>query len=121
MGKLVECHAGNLSASSNTSLCAERRLLEKISSHALRKGVARAAIAHWISRHFGHWRIERALSDGSHGFSLPCIFCRRALDRMHVRWVAFAESGTPIWWDNAPESLPTRRQMKLLGREKLQN
>ena len=71
-------------ASSDTLLCAERRLLARALRAAARHGATRPyqAMA-WLRRKGGgEVQVERRLASGTPGCSVPCERCRRALERV---------------------------------------
>lgn len=61
--------------------------------------------------------IWRPRADGSVGTSIPCVLCRRAIEKNKIRWVAFDGEK----WvdseksDNLPISKPTSKQTRVLG------
>lgn len=100
--------------------CAERRLALWGWTEARRHGARGLPhVADWIRRHYGAWTVERVLSDGSLGVSVPCLLCRRAMDRLGVRWVATGRDGSQVGSadPSPPESSLTRQQRKQLGRK----
>lgn len=72
-------------------------------------GVQRARFTHWIYRKFGHLIIQRVRKDGEPGTSLPCVICRKALDRLQIPWKAHIND-TWVTNHDAPPSKPTRKQ-----------
>ena len=93
------------------SCCAERILLAKLHHLARREGVRPARFVHWAYRKFGPLVIERMRKDGLPGISLPCVICRKALDRIRLPWIAHVESR---WYNSTdpdvPDSKPTNKQ-----------
>ena len=79
------------------------------------KGVPKYKIAHWISRQHGKFIVTRYNSDGETTTSLPCILCKKQLDRYKIRWRAYYDN---CWIDsdseNIPESKLTSRQANIL-------
>lgn len=91
--------------------CAERNLLRKLILEASRQGVHSACIARWIHRKYGDFIVVRELDDGSLGTSLPCVVCRKTLDRLSVQWRAHIGSKWVRSTDpDVPESRPTHKQ-----------
>jgi hypothetical protein len=72
--------------------CAERRLLDDIVVEARKHGIANHAMIRWVRRKMGS-QIEvcRLRADGSPGVSLPCIFCRRALEMFDIKLVCWID------------------------------
>ena len=62
--------------------------------------------------------IYRSRKDGTIGISIPCVLCRRQIDKFQIRWVAHDgkkwvysdKTDTPI-----PVSRPTSKQIRTLG------
>lgn len=71
---------------STAECCAERRLLNIWIEKAKKKGVPSHRTVHWIRRKIGPdistWRIT---SDGQHGCSIPCIYCRDEIIKFDLR------------------------------------
>ena len=74
-----------------------------------REGVQRARFTHWTKRKYGDMIIQRVRKDGKPGTSLPCIACRRVLDRLRLSWKAHIDD-TWVSQDDAPPSKPTTKQ-----------
>jgi hypothetical protein len=107
----VVCHSNLCSSGNSPSVCAERKHIEKLIHVARIKGVPRHSVTKWIKRKEGELRIERFHKNGDLATSLPCVLCKRALDKYSIKWTAF-HSG--IWVNSEdeelPESKPTSRQ-----------
>lgn len=61
--------------------------------------------------------IWRPRADGSVGTSIPCVLCRRAIEKNNIRWVAYDGEK---WVDSVkchhlPISRPTSKQARVLG------
>lgn len=114
MGYNVYCTSASGERAKNThGRCAERSLALKGWAAAVRHGArGLPRVADWIRRHYGAWTVERVLSDGSCGVSVPCLLCRRAMDRLGVRWVATSREGCRVGSTDPepPKSSLTRRQ-----------
>jgi hypothetical protein len=91
-------------------------MLRDLTQEARSKGVHRACLAHWIHRKYGDIVVMRVLHDGSLGTSLPCVICRKTLERNWVQWRAHI--GT-LWVRSTDEvvplSRPTQKQKLKLG------
>jgi hypothetical protein len=74
-----------------------------------REGVPRARFIHWTQRKFGPLVIQRVRKDGQPGTSLPCVVCRKTLDRMRMPWRAHIDAEW-VTHENAPPSKPTTKQ-----------
>jgi hypothetical protein len=83
--------------------CAERKLLSKFLYQAKREGVHKAKVALWLYRKYGEIVVWRVLSDGSPGISLPCVLCRKALDKRCIRWRAHIGE---VWHASSDENVP---------------
>lgn len=94
--------------------CAERKFLHKLQLQASREGIRLGAFPRWVYRKFGRIIIWRDLADGTPGTSLPCVICRKALDRLKIEWTAHKG---PVWHTNhdAPKSIPTHKQASKLS------
>jgi len=96
---------------SNCSCCAERRTLAILQRQANREGIRPAQFVHWTYRKFGPLVIQRTRKDGLPGISLPCVICRKAMDRIRLPWTAHVDDK---WYKSTdadvPESKPTNKQ-----------
>lgn len=107
------------SIKSNTECCAERRLLNNWLDKAKKKGVPSHRTIYWIRRKMGPdivtWRLT---SDGSHGCSVPCVYCRQEIIKFDLRVTCC--TGKNKWFcgfltdDDAPESKMTSGQVAAL-------
>ena len=91
--------------------CAERNLLRKLVLEASRQGVHSSCFSRWIHRKYGDFIVRRDLHGGGLGTSLPCVVCRKVLDRMSIQWRAhignqWVRSTDP----DVPKSKPTHKQ-----------
>lgn len=69
-------------------MCAERRFIQYMKYRSRIEGVQPAGFAHWLHRKLGNISIYRIRCDGTHGTSVPCVFCRKVLDRELIAWEA---------------------------------
>lgn len=101
------------SAASDCRTCAERKLIKDLQVEASRQGVHPSCMAWWIHRKYGDLVVVRVLFDGNMGTSLPCVVCRKVLDRMSIQWRAHI--GTR-WFKSTdpdvPNSRPTNKQTR---------
>lgn len=101
---------------SNNHMCAERQLIRKMYRECLRKGYKPHQFSDWIHRKYGQLIIYRKTVYGD-GISLPCVLCRKAIERYDICWVAhdgerwIHSKKTEI----LPPSIPTAKQKRLLG------
>jgi hypothetical protein len=69
-------------------MCAERRFIQYMKHKSKIEGVQPSGFTHWLHRKLGKISIQRIRCDGSHGTSIPCVFCRKVLDREYIHWEA---------------------------------
>jgi hypothetical protein len=112
MPRVVVCESARagVRVPSNHRCCAERRLLCGARETARRRGVKPWAFARWFNSFYGVLRVLRHTRDGAVASSLPCIFCRRALEAAGVRWTAVTRDGAHVCERDAPRSEPTSLQ-----------
>ena len=103
-------------AQSNCLCCAERRLIKQLWRECLKRGNKPHQFPSWLNRKYGELIVERKTCYG-HGNSLPCVICRKAIEKIGIRWTA--HDGTK--WvhskksDYLPPSIPTNKQHRQLG------
>ncbi len=99
-------------------MCAERRLLRYLRHRSRIEGIQPAAFSHWLHRKVGQLIIKRIKCDGGMGTSIPCVCCRKVLDRECIRWKAhIGETWISSNDENPPVSKPTQKQRGMfLGR-----
>jgi len=83
--------------------CAERKLIYKFMRLASKEGIRKDKIPSWIHRKYGEIVIWRVLADGTPGMSLPCVLCRKKLDKMSIQWRAHLG---PVWHSSRDEFVP---------------
>lgn len=100
------CEVGN-----TTHMCAERRFISMMKHKAQINGVPPSRFPHWLHMKVGSLIVIREKSDGNLGTSLPCILCRKILDRENIQWSAHVGnqwfSSTDI---DVPDSKFTNKQ-----------
>jgi hypothetical protein len=83
---------------------------------AQRDGVPNHRFSSWVHRKYGRIVIWRLLHDGTLGLSLPCVLCRKALENVHIEWMAHLGD---TWYSSkdsdVPKSQPTHKQKNMLG------
>ena len=101
---------------SNNHMCAERQLIRRLYHECLKKGYKPHQFTEWLHRKYGHLIIFRANVHGD-AISLPCVLCRKMIERYDICWAAHDGSK----WvhsrksEELPLSLPTAKQKRLLG------
>jgi cytidine deaminase len=101
---------------SNNHMCAERQLIRRMYRECLRKGYKPHQFSDWIHRKYGQLIVYRKTVYGD-GISLPCVLCRKTIERYDICWVAhdgerwIHSKKTEI----LPPSIPTAKQKRLLG------
>jgi hypothetical protein len=106
----VVCASAGCLSVHNEGTCAERRLIKRIKLVAQKKGVSFHGISAWFHRTFGRIKVTRSLADGTHGCSMPCVCCAKAMERYRLQWEATLLSGQ-VCKDNDPDrpkAKPTR-------------
>lgn len=106
----------DIKTQSNCICCAERRLIKQLWWECLKRGNKPHQFPSWIRRKYGDLVVERKTCYG-HGNSLPCVLCRKAIEKVGVHWMA--HDGTK-WvnskkFDYMPPSIATNKQHRLLG------
>jgi len=70
----------------------------------------------WLHRKHGKMIILRPRADGTVGISIPCVLCRRQIDKYKIQWVAHdGEKWVFSDKDKTPISKPTAKQIRKLG------
>jgi hypothetical protein len=83
---------------------------------ASRQGVGQHHFASWVHRKYGDFVVSRVFFDGGLGTSLPCVICRKALDRYAIQWRAHIGTSWVRSTDvNVPPSRATTKQRMKLG------
>ena len=122
MYPIVSCYIGDKTqvVENDCLCCAERKMIRHMLRTCSKKGFDIAGFPRWLSRKYGIMVIYRLRHDGVMGISLPCVLCRKTIEKYKIRWVAF--DGTD-WIDsfkseNVPKAQPTNKQrtwMKFMG------
>ncbi len=92
--------------------CAERRMIRNLLHISLKKGVPIYKFSQWVHRVHGDLVVWRPRKDGPMGISIPCILCRKMIDKYGIQWIAYTGSE----WihskkDVLPVSQPTHKQV----------
>ena len=101
---------------SDSTCCAERRLIKNLKHEFLKKGYKNHQFSSWINRKHGALVICRETSYGD-GISLPCVLCRKMIEKYNFKWIAYdgerwVHSCRSV---NVPKSRPTNKQVRALG------
>jgi len=86
-------------------------MLRTLEIKCIRQGVHFSKIPHYIHRKYGDFIIERVLHDGEMGISIPCVICRKSLEKFCVQWRAhIGETWFKSTDPEVPKSRPTQKQ-----------
>lgn len=113
-GKRVHACAGPVEAVSTHRCCAERNVLAKWVTRAVRSGVPPHRVIAWVRRKSGGdvcvWR-------GPGQCSVPCILCRRVLEKFDMRVTCTLQDGAHFAGrlQDAPPSKWTSRQSRTVS------
>jgi hypothetical protein len=90
-------------------------MLSRLRELSRREGNSPAQFSTWTYRKYGEIVVTRLRRDGQPGTSLPCVICRKALDKCHIPWRAHIDH---LWVssrdDDVPQSKPTNKQRLIL-------
>jgi hypothetical protein len=82
----------------------------------VKKGVSPYCFSRWVHRKYGDVIIHRMRKDGVVGCSIPCVLCKRAMERKGLQWIAF--DGTrwvhSLQTEDLPVSRPTSKQKRFI-------
>lgn len=96
--------------------CGERRLIKNLFIKCMKSGKRPHQFTEWLHRKYGELIITRDTCYGP-GNSLPCVLCRKTIEKSNVKWIAYDGSK----WihskrsDYVPKSIPTNKQHRILG------
>mgnify|MGYP003346650931 FL=1 len=88
-------------------LCAERRFIQYMKHRSKIEGVQPSAFSHWLHRKLGKIIIMRVRCDGTNGTSVPCVFCRKVLDRQYIDW----EAHIGETWVSSRDEVPPKSKL----------
>ena len=102
----------NSLSKSDSTCCAERRLIKNLKHEFLKKGYKNHQFSSWMNRKHGALVICRETSYGD-GISLPCVLCRKMIEKYNFKWIAYdgerwVHSCRSV---NVPKSRPTNKQV----------
>ena len=72
---------------SNNHMCAERQLIRRLYRECFKKGYKSHQFTEWLHRKYGHLIIMRRNTLGD-AISLPCVLCRKMIERYDICWAA---------------------------------
>jgi hypothetical protein len=99
----VQTVCGPMTEVNNCICCAERRMLSRLRELSRREGNSPARFSTWTYRKYGELVVTRLRRDGQPGTSLPCILCRKALDKVQIPWRAHINH---TWVSSRDEHIP---------------
>jgi hypothetical protein len=112
---MIQCTAGKYNLGNTVHMCAERRLMDLLKHESAKKGIAPSKFSWWVHRKVGKLIITRDRGDGCMGTSIPCILCRKLLEKKMIQWRAHIGN---VWVDSQrdagslPPSKLTQKQKK---------
>ena len=116
MYPIVECTTTRKTVYNNCIRCAERNLIKFLSLEASRQGVHPWCFSRWVHRKYGTFTVRRVLVNGSLGTSLPCVMCRKSMERLSIQWKAhIGQQWVRSTDEIVPRSRPTTRQIRELN------
>ena len=96
--------------------CAERRLIKQLLAESRKKGVQLHNFSKWLHRKYGVLVVWRPRKDGVLGVSIPCVLCRKELERYNIQWMAYTgEKWVHSNSDSVPKSVATHKQKRWLN------
>ena len=113
---VISCMSKGPTIESNNHMCSERQLIKRLYRECLRKGYKAHQFSDWVHRKYGHLIVYMKTVYGD-GISLPCVLCRKTIERYDICWVAHDGER----WvhskktENLPPSIPTAKQKRKLG------
>ena len=113
---VTSCMSRGPEIESNNHMCSERQLIRRLYRECIKKGYRPHQFTEWMHRKYGHLIVFRKTTYGN-GISLPCVLCRKMIERYDICWIA--HDGDK--WvnskktENLPASIPTAKQRRMLG------
>lgn len=96
--------------------CAERRLIRQLLHVCRKKGFRTSDFSSWLHRKYGVLVVWRPRKDGVIGVSIPCVLCRKEIERFGIQWMAFTgEKWVHSRDQDVPKSSPTHKQRRWLN------
>lgn len=113
---IVTCTFGDVEIQNDCLCCAERKMITRLLRSLSKKGLNINEFPAWLNRKYGTMYITRLRHDGILGRSIPCVMCRKVIEKYKIKWAAY--DGT-TWLhscrDIVPDSQPTNKQRFLMG------
>jgi hypothetical protein len=91
-------------------------MIKTLLQESKKKGVPLRDFPEWLHRRHGVLIIQHPRKDGVTGISIPCVICRKVIEKYGVHWVAYDGQS----WvhskhsENLPVSKPTNRQRRYI-------
>ncbi len=91
-------------------------MIKALKHECLKRGNKIHKFPTWVGRKFGTLVIHRETSYGD-GTSLPCVLCRKVIEKHGLRWKAYDGSKwvDSLTTEDLPKSVPTNKQRRLLS------
>jgi hypothetical protein len=102
---------------SDSICCAERKMIRRLYREYAKRGYTdRNNFTNWLHRKYGEMVVERKTIHGD-GISLPCVLCRKAIEKRAIKWTAFDghQWVHSVKTETLPVSVPTHKQIRVLG------
>ena len=82
----------------------------------IKAGVKRYNFSRWLHRKQGNLVVWRQKKDGEFGNALPCVLCRKAIEKHNIQWIAYTGEGwvNSLQSDEVPKSKPTHKQKRYM-------
>jgi hypothetical protein len=106
----VTCSIGGDEIENNFLCCAERRMIKMKLWELSKKGHRLHKFSTWLHRTCGTMKIFR---HSGTMVSLPCVMCRKVIEKYRIDWVAF-DGNTWVRGYDDPPSKPTSKQRNVL-------
>ncbi len=124
--RTLSCRAGCPSCSkvhgcepviNNCIRCAERNLIRDLVRKSYKSGVKSHQFSAWLHRKHGSLVIWRERGDGVLGNSLPCVICRKMIEKYNIQWTAYTgkEWVKSNSYEPVPDSKPTNKQRRYMN------
>ena len=92
-------------------------MIRSLQRESIKKGVKPYQFSEWVKRKYGAMTVWRLRRDGVMGTSLPCVLCRKAIEKLNIPWMAYDGSKWIRSWidEDLPKSRPTNRQRRVFN------
>jgi hypothetical protein len=113
---VVTATLGSTRVANDCISCAERRIITRLLRDHSKTGLDLDKFPSWLNRKYGTMYIERVRHDGHFGRSIPCVMCRKVIEKYRIKWCAFdGHTWLHSSRDTVPDSAPTNKQRFLMG------